>query len=51
MLPANLVQFARLLRRAGLPVGPAAVVTAGHALAAPAQLPTGPQLLPCQSLY
>ena len=34
LVPANLVQFARMLRRAGLPVGPAAVLTAGHALAA-----------------
>ena len=33
-VPANLVQFARLLRRAGIPVGPAAVVTATQALAA-----------------
>ncbi len=32
MLAANLVQFARLLRRAGLPVGPAEVVAAGQAL-------------------
>ena len=31
-LPANIVQFARLLRRAGLPVGPAEVVAAGQAL-------------------
>ena len=31
-LPANLVHFARLLRRAGLPVGPAEVVAAGYAL-------------------
>ena len=32
MLPANIVHFARLLRRAGLPVGPAEVVAAGQAL-------------------
>ena len=31
-LPANIVHFARLLRRAGLPVGPAEVVAAGQAL-------------------
>ena len=31
-LPANLIHFARLLRRAGLPVGPAEVVAAGQAL-------------------
>ena len=33
-LAANIVHFARLLRRAGIPVGPAAVVTATQALAA-----------------
>ncbi len=33
-LAGNLVQFARLLRRAGLPVGPAEVVTASRALLA-----------------
>ena len=31
-LAANLVHFARLLRRAGLSVGPAEVIAAGHAL-------------------
>ncbi len=31
-LPANIVHFARLLRRAGLPVGPAEVIAAGQAL-------------------
>ena len=32
-LAANVIHFARLLRRAGLPVGPAEVIAASHALA------------------
>ena len=32
LLGANVMHFARLLRRAGLPVGPAEVIAAGQAL-------------------